>query len=72
MKTKYLNRHQENGDCVNPSDYLHLIDGVYPHPRSYMYNSTLFICNRSTLVEEENCPIDREWGTQTYQYIGAS
>lgn len=69
LKTKYLNRHQGNCNHVNPSDCLHLNDGVYPHSRSN--NLTLFIrCYQNRLVEEGNCPIDREWGTQTYPYNG--
>eukprot|EP00105_Crassostrea_gigas_P024280 XP_011444485.1 PREDICTED: uncharacterized protein LOC105340228 [Crassostrea gigas] len=69
LETKYLNRHQGNCYYVNPSDCLNLNDGVYPHPHSK--NLTLFIrCYRNRLVEEGNCPIDREWGTQTYPYKG--
>nr|XP_034306554.1 uncharacterized protein LOC105340247 isoform X1 [Crassostrea gigas] len=69
LETKYLNRHQGNCYYVNPGDCLHLNDGVYPHPHSK--NLTLFIrCYRNRLVEEGNCPIDREWGTQTYPYKG--
>lgn len=67
LETKYLNRHQGNCYYVNPGDCLHLNDGVYPHPHSK--NLTLFIrCYRNRLVEEGHCPIDREWGTQTYPY----
>lgn len=69
LETKYLNRHQGNCYYVNPGDCLHLNDGVYPHPHSK--NLTLFIrCYRNRLVEEGNCPIDRELGTQTYPYKG--
>lgn len=63
----YDYRYPGRCESYHPSYCLHLNDGM--HHRPFSKNLTLFTrCYQNRLIEEGNCPIDREWGTQTYPY----